>query len=59
MNDVTATHVNLNDGTLEGFAHKGRPIITVQHHPEASPGPSDSRYFFARFRELVRESAHC
>ena len=59
VNDVTATHVNLNDGTLEGFAHKGRPIITVQHHPEASPGPSDSRYFFARFRELVRESAHC
>lgn len=54
LSDVEITHVNLNDGTLEGFAHKTKPIIAVQHHPEASPGPNDSRYFFARFREMVR-----
>ncbi len=53
---VRTTHVNLNDGTLEGFAHTSLPIIAVQHHPEACPGPSDSRTFFARFRRLVREA---
>jgi carbamoyl-phosphate synthase small subunit len=47
------THVNLNDDTLEGFRHKDKPIIAVQHHPEAGPGPHDSSYFFARFREMV------
>ena len=54
--NVKATHMNLNDGTLEGFAHETLPIIAVQHHPEACPGPSDSRTFFARFRKIVRES---
>ncbi|MBT8762525.1 glutamine-hydrolyzing carbamoyl-phosphate synthase small subunit [Desulfohalobiaceae bacterium Ax17] len=47
------THINLNDRTLEGFRHKKRPIIAVQYHPEAAPGPHDSRYFFTRFRELI------
>ncbi|WP_028574286.1 glutamine-hydrolyzing carbamoyl-phosphate synthase small subunit [Desulfonatronovibrio hydrogenovorans] len=47
------THVNLNDQTLEGFRHKTKPIIAVQHHPEASSGPHDSRYFFRRFMELI------
>lgn len=51
------THVNLNDNTLEGFAHKAKPIIAIQHHPEAGPGPHDSRYFFTRFRTLVRQAA--
>jgi len=54
--DIEITHVNLNDGTLEGFAHKTKPILAVQHHPEASPGPTDSRYFFARFRGMVRDA---
>lgn len=54
LEDIEVTHINLNDNTLEGFAHKSKPIIAVQHHPEASPGPNDSRYFFARFREMVR-----
>ncbi|WP_018124349.1 glutamine-hydrolyzing carbamoyl-phosphate synthase small subunit [Desulfovibrio oxyclinae] len=49
------THKNLNDDTLEGFAHKEKPILAIQYHPEAAPGPHDSRYFFSRFRELVRE----
>lgn len=51
---VEITHVNLNDGTLEGFAHQTKPILAVQHHPEAAPGPIDSQYFFARFRQLVQ-----
>ena len=53
--EVEATHMNLNDQTLEGFAHKTKPIIAIQYHPEAAPGPHDSRYFFGRFREMVRE----
>lgn len=52
VSDVVVTHVNLNDGTLEGFAHKTKPILAVQHHPEACPGPIDSQYFFARFRGM-------
>ena len=54
LSDVELTHVNLNDGTLEGFAHKKRPMIAIQYHPEAAPGPHDSRYFFTRFRNIVR-----
>jgi len=49
------THVNLNDRTLEGFRHKSKPIMAIQFHPEASPGPHDSRSFFKRFRDLVKE----
>ena len=56
ISDVVVTHVNLNDGTLEGFAHKTKPILAVQHHPEACPGPIDSQYFFARFRGMVRDA---
>jgi carbamoyl-phosphate synthase small subunit len=50
---VEITHVNLNDGTVEGLAHTTRPLFSVQYHPEASPGPHDAGYFFARFREMV------
>ena len=55
LSDVELTHVNLNDNTLEGFAHKKKPVIAIQYHPEAAPGPHDSRYFFSRFRNLVRK----
>ena len=55
---VDVTHVNLNDGTVEGLAHRTRPLFSVQYHPEASPGPHDAAYFFQRFRAMVvRHSA--
>jgi carbamoyl-phosphate synthase small subunit len=50
---VEITHVNLNDGCVEGLAHAERPLFSVQYHPEASPGPHDADYFFARFRRMV------
>ena len=50
---VEITHVNLNDQTVEGLAHRERPLFSVQYHPEASPGPHDAGYFFGRFREMV------
>jgi len=48
------THVNLNDGTLEGMAHVRYPVFSVQYHPEASPGPHDADYLFRRFIEEVK-----
>ena len=49
------THVNLNDGTVEGFRLRDRPVLSVQYHPEASPGPHDSHYLFEEFVSLMRE----
>jgi carbamoyl-phosphate synthase small subunit len=57
LKDCELTHINLNDQTLEGFAHKKKPVLAIQYHPEASPGPHDSRYFFNRFRDMVRREA--
>lgn len=56
VSDIRTTHVNLNDNTLEGFEHTKQPLIAIQHHPEAGPGPHDCRSFFPSFRELVRKS---
>lgn len=53
--DVEATHVNLNDGTLEGLRHRRLPIFSVQYHPEAAAGPHDSSYLFEEFRKLLDE----
>ena len=51
--NVEMTHVSLFDGTLEGIALRDRPVFSVQHHPEASPGPQDSHYLFDRFIGLM------
>jgi carbamoyl-phosphate synthase small subunit len=51
--DVEITHINLNDNTLEGFRCKKVPAFCVQYHPEASPGPHDSRYLFDEFTKLM------
>lgn len=48
------THINLNDQTLEGFRHATEPIFAVQYHPEASPGPHDSRYLFDCFITMMQ-----
>src|SRR5450759_2091370 len=50
---VTESHISLFDGTNAGFAVQGKPILSVQHHPEASPGPTDSLYLFKRFAEMM------
>lgn len=47
--DMEVTHININDGTVEGMKHKTLPIYSVQFHPEACPGPKDSEYIFDRF----------
>jgi carbamoyl-phosphate synthase small subunit len=52
---VKATHINLNDNTVEGMEHEVYPIFSVQYHPEASPGPHDSYGLFAKFREMMME----
>lgn len=51
--DVEITHINLNDNTLEGFRHMKYPVFSVQYHPEASPGPHDSRYLFDEFKKML------
>lgn len=51
--DATVTHVSLFDGSNEGFRLNSRPVFSVQYHPEASPGPSDSHYLFDRFAKLI------
>ncbi|MBL4701032.1 MAG: glutamine-hydrolyzing carbamoyl-phosphate synthase small subunit [Phycisphaeraceae bacterium] len=48
------THINLNDQTLEGFRHASEPVFAVQYHPEAAPGPHDSRYLFDCFASMIQ-----
>lgn len=53
--DVVCSHINVNDGTVEGFRHLILPIFAVQYHPEASPGPKDSEYLFDEFIEMIEK----
>jgi carbamoyl-phosphate synthase small subunit len=52
--ELELTHVNLNDGTVEGFRHRELPVLSVQYHPEASPGPHDSHYLFGNFVQMMK-----
>ncbi len=54
---LEVSHINLNDGTVEGLRHRDLPILSIQYHSEASPGPLDNMYLFERFLEMVRGSA--
>lgn len=52
---IEVTHVNLNDQSIEGIRVKGKPAFSVQYHPEATPGPHDSRYLFDQFLQMIKE----
>ena len=56
--EVEITHVNLNDDALEGFRMRNHPVFCVQYHPEAAPGPHDSRYLFDDFVALMANHSH-
>ncbi len=53
---VEVSHINLNDGTVEGMRHRELPALSIQYHSEASPGPWDNQYIFDRFLELVKDA---
>ncbi|HEY2851640.1 MAG TPA: glutamine-hydrolyzing carbamoyl-phosphate synthase small subunit [Gemmatimonadaceae bacterium] len=57
VSELEVTHVNLNDGTVEGLRHRELPIFAVQYHPEAAPGPHDGRPLFNQFLDVVRKPA--
>ena len=53
LSTADVSHVNLNDGTIEGIVCRDVPAFSVQYHPEAGPGPHDARYLFEEFRMLM------
>jgi carbamoyl-phosphate synthase small subunit len=57
VKELEVTHVNLNDGTVEGLRHRELPVFAVQYHPEAAPGPHDARPLFNQFLDVVRKQS--
>ncbi len=55
LRDMEVTELNLNDRTVEGMRHRNRPIVSVQYHPEANPGPGDSAFLFDQFVEMMKK----
>lgn len=55
--NVEVTHINLNDGSLEGMRHRDYPAFSVQYHPEYAPGPHDAEYLFDRFLQLMAQAS--
>jgi carbamoyl-phosphate synthase small subunit len=53
--EIEITHMNVNDNTVEGFRHNTLPVLSVQYHPEASPGPQDSAYIFDDFLKMIKQ----
>ena len=58
LKGMEVTHLNLNDGSVEGMEHRDLPIFSVQFHPEASPGPNDSGYLFDKFIGMMKEDSN-
>ena len=56
LKGMEITHLNLNDGSVEGMEHRDHPIFSVQFHPEASPGPNDNAYLFDRFIDNMKKA---
>jgi carbamoyl-phosphate synthase small subunit len=54
VSEMEFTHINVNDGTVEGMRHESLPVFSVQYHPEACPGPKDSHYLFSEFIKVVK-----
>ena len=55
LDSAAVTHINLNDGVIEGIRSNDVPAFSVQYHPEAGPGPHDAKYLFKQFEELMRD----
>jgi carbamoyl-phosphate synthase small subunit len=54
LHGLDITHLNLNDGTVEGMQHISKPVFSVQFHPESNPGPCDTGYLFDKFIDLMK-----
>ena len=54
--ELEVSHVSLNDGTVEGLRHRSLPVMSIQYHSEASPGPLDNEYIFDRFLDMVKDA---
>jgi len=54
--NIEVTHIHLNDETIAGIKLKDKPVMSVQYHPEAGPGPNDSKYLFEKFINLIKHA---